>query len=356
MDAEEIKIKRQQIIEQYGEWTAHNIQLKDDIYTINVAVLRDEGKLRRFVQCVADLAKKPLEQLRVLDLACLEGLYGIELARRGAQVVGLEVRTANLEKAKFAGEVLGLTNYAAYLDDVRNLSREKYGEFDVVLCLGILYHLDSPDVFQFLERIAEVCTEFVIFDTHISLKPEVSVSYQGKDYWGCLYQEHDEGSTAEQRADRLWSSIDNTNSFWFTRPSLYNVLSHIGFTSLYECHFPPEPVPSLDRLTLVAIKGQPQTLCLAPLLNGQTIPDFPEAFATDTTVRRITFGDPEIPNSEASDATTEPVKADNHTAVEGSEVTQGTTSTPPPSPSQLRSILAKVLPAPVKRWIKQLLR
>ena len=47
-------------------------------------------------------------------------------------------------------------------DDVRNLSVEKHGEFDVVLCLGNLYHLGAPDVFSFAARLSEVCRRSVL--------------------------------------------------------------------------------------------------------------------------------------------------------------------------------------------------
>ena len=40
--------------------------------------------------------------VRVLDLASLEGMYALELARRGADVVAIEGREANVEKARFA--------------------------------------------------------------------------------------------------------------------------------------------------------------------------------------------------------------------------------------------------------------
>src|SRR3989442_14143808 len=97
----------------------------------------------------SDITNKPLDSLRVLDLACLEGLYGKEFARHGAAVFGKEGRKANIEKARFAKDALALENIRFVQDNVRNLSVQKYGYFDVVLCLGILYHLHVPDVFHF---------------------------------------------------------------------------------------------------------------------------------------------------------------------------------------------------------------
>lgn len=277
VDAETIAQKKAAIIDQYGDWTAHNICLGEDLYTIGQRIVGDEIKLRRIVQMVTDLSPRPLETMRVLDLACLEGLYGIELARRGAQVVGIEGRAANIEKARFAKEVLSLSNLELFQDDVRNLSRETYGEFDVVLCLGILYHLDAPDVFQFLERIAEVCRGFAIFHTHISETASTVQDYKGVQYWGSLYQEHEAESSQEERLKNLWASLDNPASFWPTRSSLYNALTQAGFTSVFECHIPPEPQIARDRITLVALKGQPQTLFSAPLLLQQPNELVPEA-------------------------------------------------------------------------------
>jgi hypothetical protein len=138
----------------------------------------------------------------------------------------------------------------------------------VVFCLGILYHLDSPEVFQFLSRVAEVCRGLAIFDTHICLQPEESREFNGRNYHGLTYTEHAADSTPQQRASKLWASLDNTTSFWFTRPSLYNALSSVGFTTVFETHIPPEPKRPLDRVTLVAVKGCREHLHSAPLLNS----------------------------------------------------------------------------------------
>src|SRR5262249_20374040 len=158
-------------------------------------------------------------------------MYAVELAKRGAKVVGVEGREANIEKARFAKEVLSLDNLDLIQDDVRNIHKEKHGCFDIVLCSGILYHLDTPDVFSFLERIAEVCQGFTVIDTHVG-KPREEVVYKGRKYWGEGVQEHSPNATAEAMSKELWKSLTNPKSFYLTRPSLYNFLANAGFTSV----------------------------------------------------------------------------------------------------------------------------
>jgi len=138
MNLELLKDRQRTVVEEFGPWTASNIHLADHFYTIGEHIHGDEVKLRRILQVVSDTVSKPLEAIRLLDLACHEGIYAIEFARHGANVFGIEGRQAHIEKAMFVKDALSLSNVDFVQDDVRNLSKAKYGSFDVVLCLGIL--------------------------------------------------------------------------------------------------------------------------------------------------------------------------------------------------------------------------
>ena len=155
MTSEEIHQEKARIVERYGDWINHNIHLGSDFFTMGKDVRTGaEVKLTRILQMVGDVAGGSLEPLRVLDLACLEGLYGLEFALHGAEVVGIEGREPNIEKARFAQSSLGLENMRLFHGDVRQISAARYGTFDVVLCLGIFYHLDKCDIPAFLSRLA----------------------------------------------------------------------------------------------------------------------------------------------------------------------------------------------------------
>src|SRR5882757_5826923 len=126
MDRELLESKKQMVVDKFGPWTASNIHLGDHSYTIGEEIHGDEIKLRRILQVVSDTTRRPLKGLRLLDLACHEGIYAIEFARHGASVVGIEGRQAHIEKGRFVQDVLSLKNLNIVQDDVRNLSKNKY--------------------------------------------------------------------------------------------------------------------------------------------------------------------------------------------------------------------------------------
>ncbi len=251
----------EQVVAEHGEWTAMPIYLGQGRYTRAPAA---DWRLRRILQVTSDLLGKPLSEARVLDLACLEGQYAIEFAQHGAEVVGIEIRAANLVKARYAQQELGLDNLRFVQDDVRNLSRARYGSFDVVICSGILYHLDVPDLFEFTHRLREVCTRLLVLDTQLSLSARDSVAYRGRSYSGLWYREHDDGADAETKYRDYWASIDNTRSFWLSHASLCNLLADVGFSSFMRVENPVVPRTGPDRATYVALAGEPAAVRSSP--------------------------------------------------------------------------------------------
>jgi hypothetical protein len=260
----EIAPEYEKIVAEHGEWTAMAIDLGQGRSTMPPAA---DWRLRRIVQVAADLLGKPLSQARVLDLACLEGHYGIEFAMQGATVVGIEVRESNIVKARYAQQQLGLKNITFIHDDVRNLSRENLGGFDIVICSGILYHLDVPDVFELVRRMHEICDRMLVIDTQVALSPRVEVSDGGRTYSGLRYREHDEDAGQEEKYEDLWASIDNDQSFWFTHPSLCNLIADAGFTSMLRVENPDMPATAADRQTYVAVKNRRAEILSSHLTN-----------------------------------------------------------------------------------------
>ena len=109
----------------------------------------------------------------VLDIGAWDGFFSFEAERRGAaRVVATDWDSWHGPgwgtKAGFqlAREVLGSRVEDVDLD-VMELSPQRIGTFDVVLFLGVLYHLSHP--LLALERIASVTRELLILETVVDL-------------------------------------------------------------------------------------------------------------------------------------------------------------------------------------------
>jgi SAM-dependent methyltransferase len=227
-------------------------------------------KVRRVLQLIRDFSTKPFDQLRILDLACGEGVYAIEAALRGAEVRALDARPERMNEGAKAAERLGLKNLCFEQTDIRRVDLGSHGSVDVVLFLGILYHLDQRDVFSVLKNVYEMCDQFMVIDTHIALQGQVKVEHDGQSYEGEHVREHGDDDTDDVRRSRLLASLDNQFSLWFTKESLFRLLHDVGFTSICECVVPSEPWKPDNRITVIAAKGEAVRISSYPWVNDKT--------------------------------------------------------------------------------------
>jgi len=250
-----------------------SIKLPGGAHTRQPAV---DHRLKRILQVCSDTIGKPLSQCRVLDLACLEGHYALEFAAHGSEVVGIEGRAASVAKCNFARDALGFGHAVFHQDDVRNLSVAKYGVFDIVICSGLLYHLPAHDAWGLIRAMYEVCVGMVVIDTFVALSDRVSVELDGTRYHGHIYGEHGAGDSQEDKARRLWASLDNESSFWFTEPSLMNLFARAGYSSCFDILVPTMPGNLRDRKTYVVMKGRPARVLTSDETDRQPGVDAPE--------------------------------------------------------------------------------
>ncbi len=126
-------------VRELGRWF-HNIDLKG-VRTAPDHFLGDYPavKWRRFAHALpADLSGRT-----VLDVGCNGGFYAIEMKRRGAdRVVAVDFDETYLAQARFAAEVTGADIEFRKLSvyDVARLGER----FDLVLFMGVFYHLRHP--------------------------------------------------------------------------------------------------------------------------------------------------------------------------------------------------------------------
>jgi len=114
-----------------------------------------------------------LHGLTVLDIGAWDGFFSFECERRGAaRVVAADHFSWHGPgwgtKAGFMLAREALRSRVEDIDiDVMDLTPERVGTFDVVLFLGVLYHLRHP--FLALERVASVTRDRLILETVIDL-------------------------------------------------------------------------------------------------------------------------------------------------------------------------------------------
>ena len=258
MTRDEIAAALEQVRAQHGPWEFHNVQLPFGLFTIGPEPKGDNHRALKFLQLATDTLRRPLAGLRVLDLGCGEGLYALEFAQAGAQVVAVEGRDSNLARCEMARRALALDGVRFEKGDVRELSLESHGRFDLILCSGILYHLEPQAAFGLLEALRPMCQGGALFvDTRVALQAEEEATYRNRGYWGSLYREHAPDASPEQKLADTGASLDNEHSFWFTRFALANLLSDLGFTSVSECLAPVPLMLRADRVCLVACAGAP---------------------------------------------------------------------------------------------------
>lgn len=162
-----IKEQVQKRVTALGPWF-HNMEL-DGVWTAPDHFLGNYPACK--FDSFSDAIPADLRGKTVLDIGCNGGFYSIEMKRRGAdRVLGIDFDEDYLAQARFAAEVSGLNIEFRKLSvyHVADL-REK---FDVVIFMGVLYHLRHPLLALDLLH-AHVTRDLLVFQSLLRGSPEV---------------------------------------------------------------------------------------------------------------------------------------------------------------------------------------
>jgi tRNA (mo5U34)-methyltransferase len=112
---------------------------------------------------IAPHVPEHLDGWRVLDIGCNAGFYSFELAKRGAQVTGIDIEPLFLRQAEWAAREFGLAPLTEFRHmQVYDLAHADE-EWDLVLFMGVFYHLRYP--LLGLDIVAERVRRMMIFQT-----------------------------------------------------------------------------------------------------------------------------------------------------------------------------------------------
>jgi tRNA (mo5U34)-methyltransferase len=117
---------------------------------------------------VADLLGAELSNSDVLDIGCQAGFFSLDMADRGAaSVTGVDLREGNLAQARFLAEHYGVDGVSFEQVDAEDYVAER--QWDVVLNLGLLYHVTRP--LDLLRTTYQLTRKVAVIDTVCNNEP-----------------------------------------------------------------------------------------------------------------------------------------------------------------------------------------
>lgn len=154
-------------VSRYYWW--HSIDLGNGIVTPGQKTPEQHAEECRNYFDPVDLSGKS-----VLDVGAWNGFYSFEARRRGASRV-VATDSFAWSHPEFQGrKSFELAKAALAMDvdaieiDVADMTAEKLGLFDVVLFLGVLYHLPNP--IDGLKRVASLASELLVVETMLDFQ------------------------------------------------------------------------------------------------------------------------------------------------------------------------------------------
>lgn len=157
----------------------------------------------------------------VLELGSLEGGHTFAIAESSSvdKVLGIEGRKENIEKATFVKDILKIQNVEFIEANLEDTDLSRFGTFDAVFCVGLLYHLPNP--WELIEQISHLSRNLFLW-THYTESNKAVETVHG--YSGST---HHEGGLHEPLSGL------STTAFWPTLDSLKKMLDEHGYKTIH---------------------------------------------------------------------------------------------------------------------------
>ncbi len=131
---------------------------------------RHEQRRRYFFDALVRLHGGSLQGKRVLDLGCNAGFWSLQAIEAGADfILGVDGRQMHVEQAELVFEAKGVDRSRYRFEEANIFTHDFAEKFDIVLCLGLMYHISKP--FELFELFDGVDASVVVIDTSVSFAP-----------------------------------------------------------------------------------------------------------------------------------------------------------------------------------------
>ena len=104
-----------------------------------------------------------LSDKKIVDIGCGGGILSESMARRGADVLGVDLAEASLAVAQLHAEQEQVSNISYRHVPAEQLAAEQAGQYDIVTCMEMLEHVPDP------AAIVQACFDLVKPDAHVFL-------------------------------------------------------------------------------------------------------------------------------------------------------------------------------------------
>jgi tRNA (mo5U34)-methyltransferase len=136
-----VTLQAQGAIAELGPWF-HNLHLPDGRQTAPDHPLGDFPAFKW--QQIQDCLPRDLSGARTLDIGCNAGFYSFALAERGAEVLALDLDEHYLQQGRWAAQYLDPEGRVEFRQGSVYDLVDVEATFEVVLFMGVLYHLRYP--------------------------------------------------------------------------------------------------------------------------------------------------------------------------------------------------------------------
>lgn len=157
-----------QQIRALGPWF-HNLHLPDGTQTAPDHFLGDFPQFKWLE--IAPYLAEDLRGKKALDIGCNAGYYTLELAKRGAEVMAIDIDDHYLRQAKWAAKMLELDDRIEFRKaSIYDLAHHQE-TYDLIWFMGVFYHLRYP--LLALDILRKCCKGRMIFQTMTAPGDEV---------------------------------------------------------------------------------------------------------------------------------------------------------------------------------------
>jgi tRNA (mo5U34)-methyltransferase len=170
-------------INSLGSWF-YQFDLKGNLTPVHpkFRVNRHQQRKQHIFKPLVQLYGGSLAGKRVLDLGCNAGFWSLAAIESGAEfVLGIDARKLHIDQANFVFEIkeIAKQKYQFVEGNIFKVNLKEYGVFDIVMCLGLLYHINKP--ISLLEIISEINSDTLIIDTNLSHLPGAYLDIRSDD-------------------------------------------------------------------------------------------------------------------------------------------------------------------------------